>query len=264
MLKKSELVSLIQIFSVYLHHDKRKGDKDMRLEEIRQIVTSEFTKKYRVNLINGGSKIVRLWNMYGCIYIVGKGKRRYGHELTSWRDHYEDWATLKLVERKGTDKVSLVRRRAKDAVKYLTQSGFWPSIKKEIEYFLENVDIEDFCKDMEKGSYENFYCQREEGQKYAWCSTYQVFESFYRKNCWKSIAWHKYDRQHESAEVEKAIKDKKDYSKRWTNGYDNSLEILFADNDYPRGWYSEEYRNCGNGHYYLLFDATHAIFYEND
>ena len=235
----------------------------MTLQEIREIVTSKFAKQYRVNLISGGSKVVRLWNMYGCVYIIGKGRRHYGHELVSWCDHYEDWAALKLVEHKGTDRVSLVRRRAKDAVKYLAQSGFWADIKKEIEYFLENVDIEEFCKDMEKGSYENFYCQREEGQKYAWCKTYQVFESFYSKNCWKSIAWSKYSRQRESAEVENAIKSKKDYRRRWTNGYDNTLEITF-NNDYPRGWYSEEFRNCGNGHYYLLFDATHAIFYEDD
>lgn len=237
----------------------------MKLEEIRQIVTNGSAKEYRASLTAGGSKVVRLWDSgNGCICIIGKGRRHYGHELTSWYDHYEDWATLKLVEHKGTDRVSLVRKRAKDAVKYLTQSGFWVGIKEEIEYFLENVDIEEFCKDMEKGSYENFYCQRGEGQKYAWCSTYQVFESFYRKNCWKSIAWHKYSRQRESAEVENAIRDKKDYRKRWTNGYDNTLEISFENNDYPRGWYSEEYRGCGNGHYYLLFDATHAIFYEDD
>ena len=236
----------------------------MTLQEIREIVTSEFTKKYRVNLISGGSKVVRLWlHEDGRICAIGKGRRHYGHELISWQDHYEDWATLKLVEHKGTDRVSLVRRRAKDAVKYLAQSGFWPDIKKEIEYFLENVDIEEFCKDMEKGSYENVYCQRGEGQKYAWCSTYQVFESFYNKQCWKSIPWSKYNRQRESAELENAIKDKKDYRRRWTNGYDNTIEITFAD-EYPRGWLSCEYRNCGNGHYYLLFDATHAIFYEDD
>lgn len=236
----------------------------MKLQEIREIVKNEHVKQYRVNLISGGSKLVRLWlHKDGRIAIMGKGKKRYGQELTSWCDHYEDWATLKLVEHKGTDRVNLVRKRAKDAVKYLTESGFWPDIKKEIEYFLENVDIEDFCKDMEKDSYENFYRQRGEGQKYAWCSTYQVFESFYRKNCWKSIPWSKYSRKRESAEVENAIKDKKEYCRRWTNGYDNTIEITFAD-EHPRGWLSCEYRGTGNGHYYLLFDATHAIFYEDD
>lgn len=236
----------------------------MTLQEIREIVKNEHAKQYRVNLISGGSKIVRLWlHEDGRICAIGKGLRHYGHELTSWCDHYEDWATLKLVEHKGTDKVRLVKKRAQDAVKYLAQSGFWPDIKKEIEYFLENVDIEEFCKDMEKGSYDNFYSQCGEGQKYAWCNTYQVFESFYSKNCWKSIAYDKWNRKHYNADVEKAIADKKNYHRRWTNGYDNDIEITFND-DYPRGWYSEEYRGLGNGHYYLLFDATHAIFYEDD
>ena len=31
-----------------------------------------------------------------------------------------------------------------------------------------------------------------------------------------------------------------------------------------RAWYSEEYRDCGNGHYYLAINATHAIYYEKD
>ena len=235
----------------------------MTLQEIREIVKNEHAKQYRVSLISGGSKIVRLWlHEDGRIAIMGKGKKKWGHELSSW-DGFEDWATLRLVEHKPSDKVRLVKKRAQDALKYLTQSGFWPDIKKEIEYFLENVDIEEFCKDMEKNSYKNFYCQREEGQKYAWCSTHQVFESFCSKTCWKSIAYDKWNRKRYNADVEKAIANKENYSRRWTNGYDNTLEITFND-DYPRGWYSCEYRGTGNGHYYLLFDATHAIFYEDD
>ena len=237
----------------------------MTLQEIREIVKNEHAKQYRVNLISGGSKIVRLWlHNDGRIAIMNKGKKCYGHELTSWCDNYEDWATLKLVEHKGTDKVNLVRKRAKDAVKYLTQSGFWADIRKGIEYFLSDESlIEEFCKDMAEDSYEKFYKECREGGKYEWCPCHQVFESFYSKNCWKSIPWSKYNRQRESAEIEKAIKDKKGYHRRWTNGYDNDIEITFND-DYPRGWLSCEYRGCGNGHYYLLFDATHAIFYEDD
>jgi hypothetical protein len=235
----------------------------MTIKEIKEIVNHSDTKEYRVSIIGGKSKVVRLWlHSNNCVAIISKGRRYYGHYLSSW-DGIEDWVTLKLVQHTPSDKVKLVKKRAQDALKYLTASGFWADIKKEIEYFLENVDIEEFCKDMAKDSYENFYCQRDEGQKYAWCRTYQVFESFYSKRCWKSIAWSKYSRQRESAEIENAIKDKKDYHRRWTNGYDNTLEVRF-DEDCPRGWYSEEYRGSGNGHYYLLFDATHAIFYEDD
>ena len=48
---------------------------------------------------------------------------------------------------------------------------------------------------------------------------------------------------------------------RITNGYDVSYNYQPEDN---KAWYSEEYRGCGNGHYYLALDATHALFYEDD
>lgn len=238
----------------------------MELNEVKAIVNHEDTKKYRVTMLNGKTRIVRLWRHNdGCVAIMGKGRKHYGHYLSnySW-DDLNEWVTLKPIEHKPSDKVRLVKKRAQDAVKYLTQSGFWPDIKKGIEYFLSDESlIEEFCKDMAEDSYEKFYKECREGGKYEWCPCYQVFESFYRKNCWKSIAYDKWNRKHYNEDVEKAIADKKNYSRRWTNGYDNTLEITF-DNDYPRGFYSEEYRNCGNGHYYLMFDATHAIFYEDD
>lgn len=47
-------------------------------------------------------------------------------------------------------------------------------------------------------------------------------------------------------------------------GY-SSYDVSFGyDPTTRRAWYSEEYRNCGNGHYYLALDATHALFYEDD
>ena len=238
----------------------------MNISEIKQIVTHKETKEYRVKLANGKSKIVRLWLHMDGVAIMGKGKRHYGHLLSpySW-DGLNDWVSIKLVGHTQSDKVKLVKKRAKDAIKYLTESGFWADIKKEIEYFLSDDSIiEGFCEDMANGGYENVYCKRGEGEKYEWCHTYQVFESFYNKKCWKSIAYQsKFDREWHNSQIEKAIAEKSNYHRRWTNGYDNTIDIVFDENG-SRGWYSEEYRNCGNGHYYLLFDATHAIFYEDD
>lgn len=75
----------------------------------------------------------------------------------------------------------------------------------------------------------------------------------------------KYDSSKESIinSVKCAIFDNESISFSWRNVYDNTLELI-NDNGIYRGFYSEEFRNCGNGHYYLLFDATHAIFYEDD
>jgi hypothetical protein len=238
----------------------------MNREEIKTVVTNNYAKQYRVNLITGGSKIVRLWKTNdGRIAIMDKGRKKWGHELSSW-DGFENWATLRLVEHDEIDYYKRFVKRATDALKMLNESGFWKDIKESIEHFfnLSETEQRELVNDIMTNSYELFYHEvYKENGKYSWVSGYQVFEAFVRKTCWKSIPWSKYNRQRESAEIENAIKDKKDYHRRWTNGYDNTIEITFAD-DYPRGWLSCEYRGCGNGHYYLLFDATHAIFYEDD
>lgn len=45
------------------------------------------------------------------------------------------------------------------------------------------------------------------------------------------------------------------------NYYDVSVSY---DPERMTGSYSEEYRGYGNGHYYLLLDHEHALFYEDD
>ncbi|MFA5395085.1 MAG: hypothetical protein WC346_03610 [Methanogenium sp.] len=61
--------------------------------------------------------------------------------------------------------------------------------------------------------------------------------------------------------IAKALKEKKEVSVGGRNGYDISFSYNPKIN---KAWYSEEYRGCGNGHYYLALDATHALFYEDD
>ncbi len=58
-----------------------------------------------------------------------------------------------------------------------------------------------------------------------------------------------------------AIKSHKDYSGTTRVSYDVSVKYNAEKN---MAWYSEEYRNCGNGHYYLALDHNTAVFCEND
>jgi len=51
----------------------------------------------------------------------------------------------------------------------------------------------------------------------------------------------------------------------YTAGGRTSYDISFSyDPERNEAFYSEEYRGMGNGHYYLVLDATHAVFYEDD
>jgi len=63
------------------------------------------------------------------------------------------------------------------------------------------------------------------------------------------------------AAIKNAMANKTKYETRTRANYD----VSFAYNpEHNKATYSEEYKGCGNGHYYLALDATHAIFYEDD
>lgn len=51
----------------------------------------------------------------------------------------------------------------------------------------------------------------------------------------------------------------------WRGKYDYSAHVTW-NNAYQeaQGFYSEEYHDCGNGYYYIMLDAAHALFVEKD
>ena len=67
-----------------------------------------------------------------------------------------------------------------------------------------------------------------------------------------------------------AIKYKQDYHitkyyyGRSPNGRDYSVEVKLCEDGTLRGWFSSEYKGCGNGDYYILINATQAVFVEKD
>ena len=238
----------------------------MTYNEISEIVTNEHNKPFVATFSDGSKKTLRLWNNDGVIGVMNKGAKRWGHRLEWWADHYDKWASLSPVEKTASDMFTLYMKRARKAHKMLCESGLWPDIKDELAHFLslDEGEQRQMVSDIIEDSYTLFYSQHYEGGKYSWVGAYQIFETLAKKTCFKSIAYHKWDRENRHAMVEKAIREKTDYRHRWEASYDNTLEVQLGKDGKLRGWYSEEYRGCGNGHYYLLFDATHAIFYEDD
>ena len=241
----------------------------MRLEDVKAIVKNEHAEKYRVKYADGKTTVVRLWrHTDGCVAIMSKGKKIYGHYLSSYSwDGLDNWVSLTKVNAKGIDYKKRLIRRAKDAHKMLSESGLWKDIKKEIEDFLALSDeqIDEFVKAATSDFYNDVYRHLyDNSNKFPWLHTYQVFESFLSSSrCWKSPNFGHWWRS-EKQVLKNAIENKRNYNHKWREGYDNSIEVRFDEDGRAMGWYSEEYKDCGNGHYYLLFDATHAIFYEND
>ena len=61
------------------------------------------------------------------------------------------------------------------------------------------------------------------------------------------------------------IKDCIESRKECSVNASNSYDVRFNYNpELQKAWYSEEYKGCANGHYYLAIDSSHAIYYEKD
>lgn len=193
------------------------------------------------------------------ICFAPKRRRNGGYMLSV--SEMEKWDSLTKVNKGNkTDLVKRMRKRAESGVAMLNESGLWTDIKKELLKFLDLSDDEIKTDFVDGDIYETY-----RSKKYDWLSCYQVFSSLKAKKCWKNPSFGKYDFSKDNIidYFKRSISDKKPIRFTWRNVYDNTLEII-NDNDIYRGFYSEEFRGCGNGHYYLLFDATHAIFYEDD
>ena len=80
-------------------------------------------------------------------------------------------------------------------------------------------------------------------------------------NC-KSMFFGKGQNDYYKGQIKQALQDKTAYyTGRISLNYDVSFQYK---PETQQAWYSEEYRNCGNGHYYLALDESAALFYEDD
>ena len=167
----------------------------------------------------------------------------------------ELWKLVKPIE-KNADKVNICKRNIRSVVKYLMSSGFWPDIYENMVKLqgLSDDDLKYLCE-CEYDDHNRFMQEREIDH-----ISPDMFSSLSSGRGIITINWgqgHDWIKQGWLA----ALREKRNYSMRWTVSYDNSVEF---NPDGNRAWYSEEYRGCGNGHYYLLLDEKHAAFREDD
>lgn len=82
-----------------------------------------------------------------------------------------------------------------------------------------------------------------------------------KKMCFHKGKWNANMTEWQLNRIAEAMDKKENFRCCGQNGYDVSFEYNAESN---RAWYSEEYVGCGNGHYYLALNRTHAIYYEKD
>lgn len=169
-----------------------------------------------------------------------------------WKD--DKLSSARLAKRAKT--------RIKHAVSYLEASGLWTDLLADFNLLLsDNLLLEELCG--VNDPFEDIYMLRED--KYAQFKYITlVINIIFEKRPLVTLDLLPWERESETRLLEEVIKGKSDYCHSWRNGYDSSAEVKMCDDGKYRGWYCREYKGCCNGHYYLLLDWKHAIYYEDD
>ena len=77
----------------------------------------------------------------------------------------------------------------------------------------------------------------------------------------KKMYFGKYRNEEYLKQIREAIQNKTKISINAEANYDVSFEYEPLT---QKAWYSEEFKGCGNGHYYLALSDEYALFYEDD
>jgi len=228
----------------------------MNHSEIKAVVEKSIKDCQNYNFVitmaNGDKERKRLFiSSDGFVCEFKKRSRTRGRCISC----EELWKSVEPIE-KNTDKVNICKRNIRSVVKYLMSSGFWPDIYENMVKLqgLSDDDLKYLCE-CEYDEHNRF--MQEHGIEHI---SPDKFNSLSSGRGIITINWgkdHDWIKQGWLA----ALREKRNYSMRWTVSYDNSVEY---NPEGERAWYSEEYRGCGNGHYYLLLDEKHAAFREDD
>ena len=237
--------------------------------------------KQFIALSNLSSKKVRCRREDGgTVFVYGPKRRRYG-----WRYTEENFLSMYTPETSKKNETEQWHSRLKRAIKCMHFSGLWPEIKQQFENELKMTweDRKEMCdiywdrrtwvggKPMFKTPEEMDALWQPFYDKYPFAFTKDIYGHlqvntgylFEVSKCTlKSMYFGKGLNDDIKAELKYAIEDRRPWSQdRIRTSYDVSVKY---DPGEQKAWYSEEYKNCGNGHYYLMLDHSTALFLEND
>ena len=204
---------------------------------------------------------------YGAL-IMQHGRKRYGTPV----NHFDYLIDIRPINRHSIDPAIKWEKQIKKAVFMLEGSGFWPEILAELKLSLEigytkmltvqkiyraYAFVEHARMTREVKALEPRLIREQDGREYV--ST-DVIEHWLDPKI-KTMYFGKSNQEWKLQEIAAGLKEKKAVHFRVEANYDVSFEYNPVLN---KAWYSEEFRGCGNGHYYLALNGTHAIYYEDD
>jgi hypothetical protein len=207
-------------------------------------------------------------------------KKKWGRDINTiitklsnsglWQDFLQDAKTAKAI---GYDTIKSVynldtRKLAREAIAKEKGEDYKPDYNETSQKEIEVV------KNIEPRLVQE-YISKDDGKKYDRINTTILWklsgadsagELKIKKMRFYNTKWSKEQNERAMQEVANAFANNAKTHVSGRTSYDVTFEYKPADEtkDFPRAWYSEEFKDCGNGHYYLALDATHAVYYERD
>lgn len=250
--------------------EKRQQEYKARAEKLREMFSphQKFEAQVIVDSIYGLKKgdVCRCMIEEGTVFVFNKGSRSYGKRFSDVEFcSYFAPKAVKKVDANVQWHKALARIVAR-----LEKSGLWPEIC-EVMQNLIKVDytvykqlyavywgINATWTTETRGYVEQYPFFKGESRNGLNSSYFS--EMFYKLKT-KSMYFGDYNSRCKE-EIARALAAHRSYNTgRITCSYDVSFEY---DADRNKAWYSEEYRGCGNGHYYIALDASMALFCEDD
>lgn len=238
--------------------------KDLTISEIKEYISND-----NYYFVQNGKK-VRLFSKGTFICKYRPRSRRYGTPLLS-----EDMEEI-VVKKKQQDIEAQWFKGWTKVLKEMKTWNVWPELQNEIETGLElGLSV---TRELNKYWSDSIFSEKDpETEKKEMLEitggkevTSFVYWRMSEPPVTKKMRFHDNVRYHKSHTVEllKNIKDAFENNTPYRcvgrNGYDCSFEFSSSKEGINRAWYSEEYRGMGNGHYYIAYSPTHALFIETD
>lgn len=228
--------------------------------------------KVKVKYNDGSTEVVRLFIGNNSCAICRFSRRSSRHGYTM---NFNDIVAVSAIQTKKT-KEQKWRDGWNKVIKRLKASGLWEEIIKDIQIALdmgyetlqaaykEYWDIP-YGVEREVGEaaylekYPALACANEDGKKYVNTTIVWNYSKIakVKKMCFAKGLYN----ESLLSDIKAKMTSKEKCSIHGRYRYDVTFEYNPEKN---HAWYSEEYKDAGNGHYYLALDATHALFAEDD
>ena len=172
-------------------------------------------------------------------FAFGRGGKDIDKDIEENLEVYSE--IVKILEEKGIDK---------ETIEFLKEFFYVRVDDNTLRYLQAGIKVSTAFYNTPVFSVDSFT------RDFEWINKAKIKTMIFHKSRWDNAKT-----EHIRQNIAEALKNKTSYQCRGSNGYDVSFEY---DAEKNKAWYSEEYVGCGNGHYYLALDSTHAIYYEKD